>query len=59
MSTGAIGGMVDRIETELGACTVISTGGLGALVAQYSRKVTKNDPWVTLHGLRLVFEKNV
>ena len=54
-----VDGMVDRIETELGECTVISTGGLGALIAQYSRKVSRNDPWVTLHGLRLIFEKNL
>lgn len=54
-----IDGMCERIEVEIGECTVISTGGLGALIAQYCRKVTRNDPWVTLHGLRLIYEKNL
>lgn len=54
-----VDGMCDRMEVEMGPCTVISTGGLGALIAQYSRKITKNDPWVTLHGLRLIYEKNI
>jgi type III pantothenate kinase len=54
-----VDGMCDRIEGELGKCTVISTGGLGALISQFTRHVTKNDPWVTLHGLRLIFEKNL
>lgn len=54
-----VDGMCDRIEAEIGKCTVISTGGLGALIAQYTRKVTKHDAWVTLHGLRLIHEKNL
>ena len=54
-----VDGMCDRIELEIGECTVISTGGLGAVIAQYSRKISKNDPWVTLHGLRLIYEKNL
>jgi type III pantothenate kinase len=54
-----VDGMVERIEVEIGACTVISTGGLGPLIAQQSRKITKHDSWVTLHGLRLIHEKNI
>jgi type III pantothenate kinase len=54
-----VDGMCDRIEVELGKSTVISTGGLGALISQYSQHITKNDPWVTLHGLRLIYEKNL
>jgi type III pantothenate kinase len=54
-----VDGMCEKIEAELGPCTVISTGGLGALIAQYTKKVTRNDPWVTLHGLRLIYEKNL
>ena len=54
-----VDGMCERIEAEIGACTVVSTGGLGAVISQYSRKITRNDPWVTLHGLRLIYEKNL
>jgi type III pantothenate kinase len=54
-----IDGMCERIEAEIGPATVISTGGLGAVIAPYCRKVNHNDPWVTLHGLRLIFEKNL
>ncbi len=54
-----IDGMCDRIEAELGdKPTVVSTGGLGAVIAPFCRTVDHNDPWVTLHGLRLIFEKN-
>ena len=52
-------GMCERIEAEIGEATIISTGGLGALIAQYSRKVTRHDAWITLHGLRLIHEKNL
>jgi type III pantothenate kinase len=54
-----VDGMCTRIEAELGPCTIVSTGGLGALISQYSAKITRHDSWVTLHGLRLIFEKNL
>ncbi len=54
-----VDGMCERIEVEIGKCTIVSTGGLGAIISQYSLKIMKNDPWVTLHGLRLVYEKNL
>ncbi len=54
-----VDGMVERIEAEIGDATVVSTGGLGAVVAPYCRHVDHNDPWITLHGLRLIFEKNL
>ena len=33
--------------------------GLGALIGNYSRRIEVHDAWVTLHGLRLIFEKNL
>ena len=54
-----IDGMCDRIEAEIGPFKVVSTGGLGALISQFSRRVETHDAWVTLHGLRLIFEKNL
>ena len=54
-----IDGMCDRIAAEIGPFTAISTGGLGALISQYSRCISTHDAWVTLHGLRLIYEKNL
>ena len=43
---------------ELGEATVVATGGLAALIAPYSDAIQYHEPWLTLHGLRLIFEKN-
>ena len=37
---------------------VVATGGLAAVIAPYSRTITEHEPWLTLHGLRLVFDRN-
>jgi type III pantothenate kinase len=54
-----IDGMCEKIEAEIGPFKTISTGGLGAVIAPFSKAITVNDPWVTLHGLRLIHEKNL
>jgi type III pantothenate kinase len=52
-------GMVERMQKELGGhATVIVTGGLAALVAPLCPAVDHHDPWLTLEGLRLVYDKN-
>ena len=53
-----IDGMCERIFGEIGEAKVVSTGGLGALISPLTKRVTTHDSWVTLHGLRLVYEKN-
>jgi type III pantothenate kinase len=53
-----VDGLCDRIESELGACTVISTGGLADLITPLSSRIQHTEAWLTLHGLRIVFEKN-
>jgi len=53
-----VDGLVRRFETELGACTVVATGGLGGLIASLSATIQHVEPWLTLHGLRLIYEKN-
>jgi type III pantothenate kinase len=50
--------MCARVASVLGASTVIATGGLSALIAPYTSVVDHVEPWLTLHGLRLVFERN-
>jgi type III pantothenate kinase len=56
--TSMVEGMCRRIETELGPCTIIATGGLGGLMAPLSATIQHHEPWLTLHGLRLIYEKN-
>ncbi len=53
-----VDGLCDRIEAELGECTVVSTGGLADLITPLSSRIQHVEPWLTLHGLRVVFEKN-
>ena len=53
-----VDGMVGRISDELGEATVIATGGLAPMVIEECRTVDHHDPWLTLEGLRLVFDRN-
>lgn len=53
-----VDGMVARMEVELGEPTVVATGGLANLVAPYAARIQHLEPWLTLHGLRVVFERN-
>ena len=57
---GQVDGIVDRIREELEApdAPVIATGGLASLIAPHSRTITAVDPELTLHGLRLVWDRN-
>ncbi|WP_426242717.1 type III pantothenate kinase [Nocardioides sp. LHG3406-4] len=55
-------GIVSRMIAELGEepadVTVIATGHLAPLVHAECRCFTEHSPWLTLQGLRLVFERN-
>jgi type III pantothenate kinase len=57
---GQVDAIVDRIRDELGepAAPVVATGGLAELIAPHSRTITAVVPELTLHGLRLVWERN-
>ncbi|MBV9412919.1 MAG: type III pantothenate kinase [Acidimicrobiia bacterium] len=57
-TTALVDGLCERFEEELGEATVISTGGLGGLFSRLTRRIEHHEPWLTLHGLRLIFEKN-
>jgi type III pantothenate kinase len=53
-----VDGLAKRMVQELGEATVVATGGLASLISPYSECITETEPWLTLHGLRLIFEKN-
>jgi type III pantothenate kinase len=56
---GLVDSMVDRIRPELGgSAKVIATGGLARLIAEESRVIEEVVPFLTLDGLRLLYEKN-
>ena len=57
--TCLVDGMVRLIEAELGESTVIATGGLAPLIAPLTSTIEYTEPWLTLHGLRLIHERNV
>jgi len=53
-----VDGLVDRFTAELGECEVIATGGLAEPFLAHSRTVQHYEPWLTLYGLRIIFERN-
>ena len=57
--TAVVDGMVERFQRELeGDATVVATGGLSGLIAPLSETIDHHEPWLTLHGLRIIHEKN-
>ena len=56
---GQVDGIVGRIRDELGVdAPAVATGGLADLVAPHSRTIETVDPFLTLDGLRMVWELN-
>jgi type III pantothenate kinase len=57
-----VDGIVARMRGELGLerdqLKVIATGGLAPMVVEECSEVTEHQPWLTLLGLELVFERN-
>lgn len=56
---GLVEGMVARFKGELGPETrIVATGGLAEVIAQETDVIDIVDPWLTLHGLRIVYDLN-
>ncbi|MEO3785595.1 type III pantothenate kinase [Actinocorallia sp. B10E7] len=60
---GQVDGLVDRMAEELSdnpdEVKVVATGGLAPLVLEEARSIDTFEPWLTLHGLRLIYERNI
>jgi type III pantothenate kinase len=56
---GLVEGMVARFRAELGAeMKVIGTGGLAELITRETQVIEILAPWLTLDGLRMIYEMN-
>jgi type III pantothenate kinase len=60
---GQVDGIVERMAAELAddpdSVTVVATGGLASVVIDEATTIDVHEPWLTLVGLRLVYERNV
>ena len=56
---GMVDAMVSRIRAELGDdVRVIATGGLAERIASETQSIERVEPFLTLEGLRILFDKN-
>jgi type III pantothenate kinase len=56
---GLVEGMVERFRQELGdGMKTVATGGLASLIAKETRVLENVDPWLTLKGLRIIYDLN-
>lgn len=66
MQSGAVygfAGLVDRVVEQLvreldASPVVTATGGLAGVVASVCRSIDHHEPWLTLLGLRMIWERN-
>jgi len=54
-----VDGLCRRFMAELGPTPVVATGGLCDLIAPHAETIEHIEPWLTLHGLRIIYGRNV
>lgn len=58
-TAGQVDTIVKRIIDEVGAdTTVVATGGLAPAILQACSTIDHHDPWLTLKGLRIIWDRN-
>ena len=55
---GMVDGIIGRLHDELGDFRTLATGGLAAAIVPHCRSIDEADDLLTLHGLRLIWERN-
>jgi len=56
---GLVDSVIEKMEAEIGRkAKVIGTGGLASLIAAESKRLTEIDEFITLEGLKMIFEWN-
>jgi type III pantothenate kinase len=51
-------GLCAKLVERMGPSTIVLTGGLADVISPHLAVEHVRDPWLTLHGLRIIFERN-